>query len=128
MRRPYVITIPVVPPSLNEFKRWPWQRQERERRAFQEQVWASLNEHGNRCPRGLGRVELRAVLVFRMARRRDSDNFGALLWKWTQDVLTSEGVIPDDTHDRCTAYPPRIVVGEVEQTVIVVREVVEVAA
>lgn len=121
MSDPYVMTIPAVPPSFNEFKRWPWQKQERERKAFQKLVWAYLNEHGNRCPRDLQRVELRFAMTFKVARRRDSDNFGALLHKWTQDMLVRERVIPDDTHDRCTAYPPRIVVGETDQTVIVIK-------
>jgi hypothetical protein len=119
--RPWVTTIPVVPPSLNEWKKWHWAKQRKAREAFQEQVWAALNEHGNRCPRGLERVELRFALSFRVARRRDADNFGALLHKFTQDVLVQQGVIPDDTHDRCTAYPPRIVLGEREQTVIVIK-------
>lgn len=118
----WVTVIPVVPPSLNEWRKWHWSRQKREREAFQEQVWAALNEHGNRCPRGFERIELRFALSFTVTRRRDSDNFGSLLAKWVQDVLVRERVIPDDTHDRCTAHPPKIVLGEKEQTMIMLRE------
>lgn len=117
----YACTIPAVPPSLNEYKRWHWARQERERKAWQEMVWAVLNETGHRCPRGLEQVDVRAVLYFQTKRRRDSDNYGAVLAKWTQDVLVREGVIPDDTADRCTFYPPGIQTGASEQTFLVIR-------
>lgn len=120
MNKPYVCRIPAVPPSLNVYTRLHWNKQAKVREAFQEQVWAVINEKGNRCPRGLERVELRAVIQFTDHRKRDSDNFGSMLWKFTQDVLTREGVIPDDTADRCHALPPKLVVGAVEQTVLIV--------
>lgn len=115
---PYVFTIPVVPPSLNVYTRLHWSKQKKLREEFQEQVWASINEHGNRCPRGLEKVELHAVIQFPDARRRDSDNFGATLWKLVQDVLVRDGVIPDDSHDRCTAHPPKLMVGRKPLTVV----------
>ena len=121
MSRAYVCTIPSVPPSNNIYQRMHWSKRERVRREFQEQLWAVLNEKGNRCPRGLQRVELRAVLHFTERRRRDSDNFGATLWKFVQDVLVSEGVIPDDTADRCTAYPPGILLAQSEHTLLVIQ-------
>lgn len=113
---PYII--PAVPPSLNEYTRMHWAKKERVRKDFQSCVWAALNEKGHRCPRGLERVELHAVLVFAKDRRRDSDNFGSVLWKFVQDVLVTEGIIPDDDHERCTAYPPRIAIGEKETTLL----------
>lgn len=115
---PYVFTIPVVPPSLNVYTRLHWSKQAKVREEFQEQVWASLNEHGNRCPRGLERVELHAVIQFPDARRRDGDNFGATLWKFLQDVLVRERVIPDDSHDRCTAHPPKLMTGKKPLTIV----------
>lgn len=117
----YVCTIPSLPPSLNEWSRMHWAQRRLLRDDFQRELWAVLNEKGNRCPRGLERIEVRAVLTFGKKRRRDSDNFGAVLAKWTQDVLVREGVIPDDTADRCTFYPPGIVIGEEEGTLIVVE-------
>jgi len=119
--RAYVCTIPSVPPSNNVYQRMHWAQRQRVRRAFEEELWAVLNEKGNRCPRGLERVELRAVLHFREHRRRDSDNFGATLWKFVQDVLVREGVIPDDTADRCTSYPPGILVAQSEYTLLVIQ-------
>jgi hypothetical protein len=119
----YVCTVPSVPPSNNVYQRLHWAKRAKVRKEFQEQLWAVLNEKGNRCPRGLERVELRAVLHFTTRRRRDSDNYGATLWKFVQDVLVGEGVIPDDTADRCTAYPPGIVLGESEHTLLVIQPV-----
>jgi len=121
VREPYVCTIPSVPPSNNVYQRLHWAKRERVRKEFQEQLWAVLNEKGNRCPRGLERVELKAVLHFTERRRRDSDNFGATLWKFVQDMLVREGVIPDDTADRCTSYAPGILLAESEYTLLVVQ-------
>ena len=114
----YVLTLPALPPSLNEYTRWHWTKRKREKDAFQELVWGYLNELGNRCPREFDEVEIRAVLMFTEERRRDSDNFGAVLAKWVQDVLVRERVIPDDTADRCTCHPPKIVLGRKPMTVI----------
>jgi hypothetical protein len=111
--------LPVTPPSLNKYIRMNRYAQKRVREAFQTEVWAAISgATGDRCPRGLQAVELRAVLTFPVVRGRDSDNYGATLWKFVQDVLTAQGVIPDDTADRCTGYPPRIEVGEREQTLL----------
>ena len=119
----YTCSLPVLPPSLNVWKRQHWAEQERERKAFQQELWAALNARGNRCPRGLERIRVKAVLVFTVARRRDSDNFGAVLAKWTQDVLVQQRIIPDDTADRCTFLPPVLTVGESENTILVIEEV-----
>lgn len=115
----YVCTIPAVPLSLNVYTRMHWAAKARAREAFQEQVWGEVNKAGNRCPRGLDRIEIHSVIQFTDARRRDSDNYGAVLNKWVQDVLVDCGVISDDTHDKCRALPPKIVVGDVEQTVLI---------
>jgi hypothetical protein len=117
----YICTIPAVPLSLNVYTRLHWAEQAKAREAFQRMVWAVLNEAGNKCPRGLERVELHSEIQFTGERRRDSDNYGAVLNKWVQDVLVREGVIPDDTHDRCRAMPPKLIVGPCEQTVVIVK-------
>lgn len=117
----YVCTIPGVPVSLNEWQRMHWARQERERARWQEMVWAVLSEKGNKCPRGLARIELRAVLVFPRGARRDASNFGAVLWKLTLDVLVREKVIPDDTARYVECREPRIVSGERAATVLMVK-------
>lgn len=118
----WIGTLPVAPPSLNTYARMHWAAKRRVRDAFQWEVWAAINggNGGERCPRGLERVELRAVLTFPVTRGRDSDNYGATLWKFVQDVLTRQGVIPDDTADRCTGYPPKIVVGKAESTLLMI--------
>ena len=119
----YVCRLPVLPPSLNVWRHWHWAKQDRERKAFQTMLWAVLNEKGNKCPRGLEAVDLHAVLCFPTKRGRDSDNYGAVLWKWVQDTLTQEGVIPDDTADRCTAHAPQLLQGpETTMLLIVPRD------
>lgn len=118
---PYVLTLPAIAPSLNVWRKWHWTKQGREKEAFQELVWGLLNEKGNRCPRGFDEVEIHSVLMFKVNRRRDSDNFGAVLYKWFQDVLVQQKVIPDDTSDRCTSHPPKIIIGEKEQTTLMLQ-------
>lgn len=117
----YVCTVPGTPPSLNEWQRWPWGKQERVRGEFQEMVWAVLSEKGNKCPRGFQRIECHAVLMFPRGARRDAANFGAVLWKLTLDVLVREGVISDDTAEYVTAFEPRIVTGDKGLTVLTIK-------
>jgi hypothetical protein len=125
----YTCTIPAIAPSYNEHQRWPLHRQLSEKAAFQMAVMAVLSEKGNKCPRGLQHVTLRAVVTvgpswLRFAcreggveRQRDGDNYGSILAKWTQDQIVRCGVIPDDTPEYCTfILPPGIVVGTVQQT------------
>lgn len=119
---PYVCRVPLIAPSLNVYTRMHWAQQKKVRETFQDYLWAVLNEHGNRCPRGLRAIDVRAIIQFNKVRNRDSDNFGSVLAKFSQDVFTREGIITDDTADRCTFHPPRIIVGEVEQTVLIITE------
>lgn len=114
----YDLVVPVVPPSFNEYLRWHWAKQSREREEWQKYIWAYLNERGHRCPRGAARVELHAVLFFDKKRRRDSDNFSMPLWKWTQDALVHNKIILDDNAERCTSHVPKIVSGEKLMTVV----------
>jgi hypothetical protein len=116
----FICSFPAVPPSFNKYRHMHWAAQKKVREAFQLEVWAAINGANGqgRCPRGFERVELRAVLTFRVVRGRDSDNYGAMLWKFTQDVLTRQGVVTDDTADRCTGHPPKLQVGDKEQTLL----------
>jgi hypothetical protein len=125
MIKPRTYEIPAVPMSLNEYTRAHWAVQKKAREAFQELLWALFNEKGNAIPRGLEAVDVRAAIAFTTDRRRDSDNYGAVLAKWTQDVLVSLGVIPDDTADRCTVYPPAITLGDTPTTFLVISERVQ---
>lgn len=120
MVEPYVCTIPAVPPSFNVYNRLHWAQKRKQRDEWGWMLQVVLGEKGNRCPRGLESVELRAVVQFTTGRRRDSDNYSMPLWKWTQDALVRLGIIPDDTHERCHSLPPKIVTGDREQTVLIV--------
>jgi hypothetical protein len=120
---PYVLTIPATAPSFNDWKTWHWTRQDRERKAFQALVWPLLYEHGNVCPRPLiPPVTLRAVVMRPLERRRDKSNFGAILWKWFEDVLVIRGFLADDTHDLVTSLPPKILVAAVAMTIVTIEE------
>lgn len=119
----YVFTIPATAPSFNDWKTWHWTKQDRERKAFQGLAWPLLYEHGNVCPRPLQTpVILRAVVMRPLERRRDSSNFGAILWKWLEDVLVMRGFLTDDTHDLVTSMPPKIMVAPVAMTVVTIEE------
>lgn len=127
--RPYVFSVPGLPPSLNEFQRWNLMKRVRLKHEWQAMIWPLLCEKGNVCPRPLNTpVELRAVLIFTTNRRRDSDNFGAVLWKWTQDVLEMRGYVPNDSHDLVKSYPPGFALGRRECTVITITSCMRGAA
>lgn len=115
-------TIPDVPPSFNEYVRMHWSRQQKIKREWEKWVWARANEKGNRCPRPLGEVTIRAVLVFDLSRRRDSDNFTATLAKFAQDGLVVAGVLEDDDAARVKFEPVKIVEGDEKLTVLTVEE------
>jgi crossover junction endodeoxyribonuclease RusA len=117
----YTFTVPGVPPSLNVWARSTTYPQARAKKGWEQAVWALVNERGNRCPRPLAHAELLACITFRQRRRRDAENFGACLWKFTCDGLVKAGIIPDDTPQYVTTYTPELVVGDVEQTQIMIR-------
>jgi hypothetical protein len=116
----YVCSFPEMAPSFNEYTRWHWSKQERERKAYQTVYEAELCRKGNKCPRGFERVEIHAVLMYPEARRRDSDNV-SILKKWFQDSLVHLRIIPDDTHDRCHFHTPKIMTGGKPLTVITIE-------
>ncbi len=117
----YVCSFPEMAPSLNEWQRWHWSRKATERRAYQAVYEAELMRKGNACPRGFDRVDVHAVLMYPDARRRDSDNAGAVLKKWFQDCLVNLHIIPDDTADRCDFHTPKILTGGKPLTVITIE-------
>jgi hypothetical protein len=117
----YICTIPAVPLSLNVYTRMKRWEQTAAKHEWQMLVNAAINQKGNACPRGFERVELHAVIQFKTNRGRDGDNYATPLWKWTQDEMVRCHVIPDDTHGRCKAMPPKLVVGPCEQTVVIVK-------
>ena len=125
---PYVFTIHETPHSLNEWRKWHWSRQAKEKARWEEMVFFLLREKGNVSPRGLERVLIRAVLFFPVTRSSDKDNFTAVLAKWTQDALVRAGVIPDDSAGHCTFAPVGIVTGIKPMTIITIEAVEEVAA
>lgn len=115
----YVLTIPYTPPSLNDWMRWHWAKQERARQKFQEDVNFLLREKGNVCPRPLATpLLLRAVVMRPGVRRRDSDNYATPLFKWLQDVLVLAHYLPDDTADLVRYESPAVVAAPKEITIV----------
>lgn len=117
----YVCSFPEMAPSLNEWSRWHWAKKKEQREIYQGVYKAELNRKGNKCPRGLARVEIHAVLMYPEGRRRDSDNMEAVLKKWFQDALVHLRIIPDDTAERCHFHTPRIMTGGKPMTVITIE-------
>jgi hypothetical protein len=88
---------------------------------------AVLREKGNRVPTGFARVELRTVIFFpildadmrnRGDRRHDRDNYHVPYYKWLQDVLVEQKVIPDDRERCCIAHPVRFARGRQPMTLL----------
>ena len=120
----YVCSVPAVPPSFNEYDRWCLGRKLRAKQEWQHMLGAVLNEKGNRCPRapqGFARIELKSVICFTTGRRRDGDNYGMPLWKWTQDVLVSYRVIPDDSREHCLVHAPGFALAKEPRTLITIE-------
>jgi len=116
-------TIPDLPPSNNVYLRLHWAKQQRVKQDWERWIWALVNQSKNRCPRPLGRVEIRAVCFFPLHRRRDRDNFTATLAKFVQDGLVKAGIIPDDDASRCVFHPVQIMSGDEAETVLTIEEV-----
>lgn len=122
--RSWACTVPDVPPSFNEWVRQHWSKQQKTKQAWEKWIWALAHEKGNVCPR-MERAEIRAVIFFDKARRRDTDNFTATLAKFVQDGLVAAGVIADDDAGRVTFHPVKIMAGEKPMTIISVEETEE---
>ena len=117
----YTCTLGVVPPSYNVYRGWSRQRQDDCARDFKQHVWAALNEAGNKCPKGLRFIDLKAVLYFNTPARRDSDNRAMMLWKWVKDVCVDEDLIPDDTQKYCRYHEPVISRARMNSTLLIIE-------
>lgn len=95
MTRSAVLTIPGVPPSLNQVGyRSHWAVGRREKRTWEQFLATALMVA--KVPRGLKRVTASAELRFTQRRRRDEGNF-RLIDKALGDILQSAWGLPDDT-------------------------------
>ena len=56
-----------------------------------------------------------------LGRRREGDNYSMPLWKWTQDVLVSYRVIPDDSEEHCLVHAPGFVRAKEPRTLITIE-------
>ena len=101
MKKPkvYTLEIPLTPPSINVYQHWHWAKKRKVKAEWTEMIWALLNEKGNVCPSRLSHVNVETVITFAIGRRRDAQNYGAVLYKFLGDALTASGIIKDDTSD-----------------------------
>jgi adenosylmethionine-8-amino-7-oxononanoate aminotransferase len=118
----YAVAVPYAPPSFNDYDKWPGWKQREQKRKWQADMLALLNEKGNKAPRGLQKVRLRSVITFTVTRGRDADNYTMPLYKWSQDALVLAGVLVNDTADHCTFLPPVLIVGQSECTFLTIEE------
>lgn len=99
------VTLTDVPPSLNAVgSRGHWRRWHSLKKAWQNDLGLLLLAEVG-LPRGWARARATAQLRFPDRRRRDSDNFSALLAKSLGDALVTGGFIPDDTAERYSFEP-----------------------
>lgn len=122
----YRIVLPGCPPSLNRAGgQGHWRRWANAKRTWQAAI-APLLEY-EQIPKDLGAITASAQLRFPVKRRRDSDNFSALLSKVLGDALQKGGWLPDDTPEHfqfepvCFAHAP----GLAEQTTILLTRGVQ---
>lgn len=125
MTGPYICTVPWAPPSFNVYNNWKPCQQREQKRLWQHAVSGLVNQKGNVAPRGLARAEVKAVIQFTTDRGRDLDNYYDPMWKWTLDALRAAGVLVNDTDKHVLPHVPKLVLGDVEQTVIMILEVRE---
>lgn len=97
----YVLDIPDVPPSINQFGfggRGVHMKMHRLKKSWEYLIWVTLLETG--VPKRLKKVTAKACLRFKTKRRRDEGNFRWILEKALGDVLQENGHLPDDTPDQ----------------------------
>lgn len=116
----YTITLHQVLPSWNPISRKHWTaRDSANTEWFDEFGWLAT-----KLPRDVKHVYLAFEIFCRTNSGRDADN--AMAAKFTQDSLVKLGVIPDDTPEYVTSFPPKISVDpknpRTEIMVIVDRE------
>lgn len=104
--RVYQLVFPFLPPSKNEYDRWPGQWQSAAKKKWLRHTRTLLDE--NLVPRHVPKVGLSAQLVFPAANRRDPQNYAQTLWHFIPDALVTCGVIPDDCAGRIDFGPHQL--------------------
>ena len=87
----YRITIPEIPPSLNEILRWHWTFRSKEKKRWAEMIWYCIKSQ--KIQYISGKVKIKAVYYFNTKRNRDYDNFAGA-FKFIGDGL--KGIVIED--------------------------------
>jgi hypothetical protein len=82
-----------VPPSLNKWQEMHWAARDREKKFWAEEMFALCRN----IPRHNKHINISATLWFTKYRKRDVENYSAVLWKIVLDALVSLEIIDDDT-------------------------------
>jgi hypothetical protein len=128
----YVCTLAGTPMSFNDYKslmRTPGGQKKLARieAKYKFDAKVVLRQKGNKAPLGFARVELRTVIFFpeldadyrnRGDRRHDRDNYHMPYYKWLQDQIVEEGIIPDDRERCCKAHPVGFARGRIPMTIL----------
>lgn len=102
----FTITLLQRPESQNKWERFHWS----ERKALKEKWAWEFFVVGNFLPRDCKHITLTARIYFPEKRRRDAENYAAVLWKMTNDTLVDLHIIPDDTPEYISTSNPELLV------------------
>ncbi|MBN2167949.1 MAG: hypothetical protein JW738_01790 [Actinobacteria bacterium] len=98
----YIITLNQTPLSWNPGSRKHWNVRDRANKEWYEEFgWLAT-----KIPRNVKHIYLIGEIFYAADHGQDADN--AMIWKFTQDALVNIGVIPKDTPEFVTAFPPKI--------------------
>jgi len=112
-----LITLPWLPPSLNEWSRQHWATRHRQVTALAMELAAIKVAY--RVPR-FERVRVRIIYYFRDSRPRDADNYAP---KFLLDGLRQAGIIADDNHKVLQLETPEFRVdAKMPRTEVVISE------
>lgn len=102
-----VVNLADLPMSLNEWVSLHWKDKADLKETW---AWALREKLGRRPHVPYPHLVITARLYFGIHRRRDAENYGAVLWKVTLDGLQAIGWLADDTPEYVTTSNPELLV------------------
>ena len=90
------LTIPGIPPSVNKWRSMHHHQEAKEKKHWEQIVWAEVHRQKIKPPQPLSKAVVRYRYYFSSKRRHDPDNYAG---KWIMDGLVKSGVLEDDSFD-----------------------------
>jgi len=113
-----IITLPMLPPSLNAYSRMHWSKQRQEANTWKDDIYLGWLELGEPVYQ---RIRITLVFTFPDRRRRDFDNYMATGSKFVGDAV--KGLfIPDDIPEYLTGWTFLFERGTLPQTTIIIEK------